>query len=117
MFGNVLAGHEKKQIEDMSFEETGVSSIFFGKGNLDLSKRAAVLAMDTWNGKNDGGVFSPKGQGAETSFLGSLLPNVGRFAVRAHELTGTGGNEKLDPVGNNLLSKVGVTSNSVHVVQ
>jgi hypothetical protein len=74
--GNVLTGHGKEQIEDVAFEESGASPMFFGKGNFDLPEGAAVSAMDTRDGKNDGGVFSTEGQRAEASFFGSFLPDV-----------------------------------------
>jgi hypothetical protein len=115
--GNVLTGHGKEQIEDVAFEESGASSMLFGEGNLDLPEGAAVLAMDTRDGKNDGGVFSTEWQRAKTSFFGAFLPNVGRLAVWTDEFFGTDGNEKFDAAGNDVLSEVGVASNAVHVIQ
>ena len=117
VFGNVLARHRKKQIENISFEESGTSPMFFGEENLDLPKSAAIAAMDSGNVEDNRGVFSAEGQRAKAAFFASFSPNVGRLTMWADEFFRTDGEEKLDTAGNDLLSQEGVTSNPVHVVQ
>ena len=90
--------------------------MFFGKGNLDLSERTAIAAVDAGNREDDGGVFATEGQRAETALFAALLPNVGRLAVRTDEFVGTDRNEKLDATRDNLLPKEGIAANPVHVI-
>ena len=117
MLGNILAGHGEKQIKDISFEESSASSMFFCKGNLDLSKGVAVLAVDTRDFEDDGGMFSSEGQGAEAAFFGALVPNVSRFATGTGKLCRTDGKEKLDAAGHDLLTQEGIAANAVHGIQ
>ena len=117
MFGNVLTRHGKEQIENISFEESCASSMFFGKGDFDLLFGSAVVAMDAWNFEDNGGVFASEGEGTKASFFGSLLPNVGGAATGAEQCRSRDGKEKRDTAWNNLLAKVGIASNTVHVIQ
>jgi len=117
VLGNILTCHGKKQIKDISFEEAGASSMLFGEGNLDLPKGVAILAVDTGNLKDNRTVFATEGQRAKPPFFASLLPDVGRLTAGTSELGGTDGNEKLDPARYDLLTKEGIASNAVHVIQ
>ena len=73
--------------------------------------------MDAWNFEDNGGMFASEGEGTKASFFGSLLPNVDGATTGAEKFMSRDGKEKLDAAGNNLLAKIGIASNSVHVVQ
>jgi hypothetical protein len=117
MFGNVLASHGKEQIKDMPFKKSSVTFMFFGKVYFNVLCFMAIVTINSWNFEDDGGCFPSKGQGSEASFLGSFLPNVCGVAVGTDKFVLGDGDEKLDAARNDFLSKEGIASNPVHVIQ
>ena len=106
-----------KQIENIAFVKSGISFVFFGKGDVDLSNDSAVVAMDTGNPENNRYVFSSKGKRTKTTFFAALAGDVAGFATGTNDLGGRSGNVKLDTAGNELLTDKGIPPNAEHVVQ
>ena len=85
----------------MGCEESSVTFMFFGEGEMNLLLGLAIVTMNTRNIKDDGGLFASDGNGFEGSGFVSFSPNVRRAADGTDRLMAFDG--ELDSSGNDFL--------------
>ena len=98
----------------MGCEESSVTFMFFGEGEMNLLFGLAIVAMNARNIEDDGVFFASDGNGFEGSDFVSFPPNVRRSADGTDELVAFDG--ELDSTGNDFLFDEPVASDAEHVI-
>src|ERR1700674_941250 len=83
MVGDILDGHEPREIAGIAFEGAGVMFLGIGKGDLDLANLAAGEAQDARHPEGDEGGLVADGQRPKVALDAALGPNLVGAAMRA----------------------------------